>query len=187
MGDWVHQTLPEVLEILTTGQKRRLRIGGAMAAMATRAFHGARGIDSVALASEVLRPALDTGRTVTIDQSQLEALGGGDAKAATQAPFEKLFFLLPWNRREIRVQPSSGAEVSPRLAECASYERRHLFGLYSKFKYAIPNAPPTALDDANEREESMLQRVWATREVYQLMAPVPGDARAMQAGILPFC
>ena len=187
MRDWVPKYLPEVLEILTPGQKRRLRIGGAMAAMATRALQSAQSLDSVAMVSEVLRPALDTGRTVTIDQRQLEGLGGGDAKAVTQAPFDKLFLLIPSNRRDIRVQPSSGAEVSPRLAECASYERRHLFGLYSKFKYAIPNAPPTALDDAKEREESMLQRVLATKEVYQVLAPFPCDPRAMQAAIAPFC
>ena len=187
MRDWVPKYLPEVLEILTPGQKRRLRIGSAMAAMATRALQSARGIDSVAMVSEVLRPALDTGRTVTIDQSQLAALGGGDAKATTQAPFDKLFLLLPSDRRDVQVQPSSGAEASPRLAECASYERRHLFGLYSKFKYAIPSAPPTALDDAKEREESMLQRVLATKEVYQVLAPFPCDPRAMQAAIAPFC
>ena len=187
MRDWVPKYLPEVLEILTPGQKRRLRIGGAMAAMATRALQSARGIDSVAMVSEILRPALDTGRTVTIDQSQLEALGGGDAKAATQAPFDKLFLLLPSDRRDVQVQPSSGAEASRRLSECASYERRHLFGLYSKFKYAIPGAPPTALDDAKEREESMLQRVLATKEVYQVLAPFPCDPRAMQAAIAPFC
>ncbi|MCH8050467.1 MAG: hypothetical protein IIC86_00425 [Chloroflexi bacterium] len=190
MRDWVPRYLPEILDILTPGQKRRLRIGGAMAAMATRALQSARGIDPVAMASEVLRPALDTGRTVTIDQSQLERLGGGDAKsnsAATEAPFDKLFLLLPSNRRDVRVQPSSGAEVSARLAECASYERRHLFGLYSKFKYAIPNAPPTVLDDVKEREESMLRRILATKEVYQVLAPFPCDPRAMQAAIAPFC
>ena len=190
MRDWVLKYLPEVTEILTPGQKRRLRIGGAMTALATRALQSARSLDSVAMVSEVLRPALDSGRTVTIDQSQLAGLGGGDVKfdsAATQAPFDKLFLLLPSDRRDVQVQPSSGAEVSPRLAECASYERRHLFGLYSKFKYAIPSAPPTALDDAKEREESMLQRVLATKEVYQVLAPFPCDPRAMQAAIAPFC
>ena len=79
MRDWVPKYLPEVLEILTPGQKRRLRIGSAMAAMATRAFHGARGIYSVSMVSEILRPALDTGRTVTSEPTHREALRGGDA------------------------------------------------------------------------------------------------------------
>ncbi len=190
MRDWVPEYLPEVLEILTPGQKRRLRIGGAMAALATRALQSARGIDSASKVSEILRPALDTGRTVTIDQSQLARLGGRDVKldsAATQAPFDKLFLLLPSDRRDVQVQPSSGAEVAPRLAECASYERRHLFGLYSKFKYAIGNVPPTALDDVKEREEGMLRRILATKEVYQVLAPFPCDPRAMQAAIAPYC
>ena len=190
MRDWVPKYLPEILEILTPGQKRRLRIGGAMTALASRVLQSVRGSDSVAMVSEVLRPALDTGRTVTIDQSQLAGLTGRNVKsnsAATRAPFDKLFLLLPSNRQDIRVEPSTAAEVSPRLAECASYERRHLFGLYSKFKYAIPNAPPTALDDVKEREESMLQRVLATKEVYQVLAPFPCDPRAMRAAIAPFC
>ncbi len=190
MRDWVPKYLPEILEILTPGQKRRLRIGGAMTAMATRALQSARRFDSVAMFSDVLRPALDTGRTVTIDQSQLAGLGGRDVEldpAASQAPFDKLFLLLPSNRRDIEVIPSSAAEVSPRLAECASYERRHLFGLYSKFKYAIPNVPASALEGVKEREESMLRSVLATKEVYQVHAPFPCDPRAMRAAIAPFC
>jgi hypothetical protein len=79
--------------------------------------------------------------------------------------------------RDIACEPADPAWAVTRLARSAAYERRELFELLERRRYALPAAPAESLDDVVNREAALLERALAGAPVLEVRAPFPVDPR----------
>lgn len=184
---WVLEHLPDVAKNLTPLERWRLRIGALASALADGAERANR-IKTAGTVARIIRPALERGGRVTVTPSRLFRKEGDDSWSfSPSAPLDKLFFLITTNEKEISVRPASAADVVQRLVDCAQYERRHLLGLYTKFKYAFPDKRSAIIEEAREREASMLMKALASKEIFLVELPFPFDPLAAGEALNPFC
>ena len=113
--------------------------------------------------------------------------GPGQWRSMPSAPFESLFLLVTSNRDRIAVREADVDEVAGRLADCAAYERRALFGLYQRYKYAFPGRRNRLMEEAREAESRMLAKALESKRVFLVEAPFPFNPSALYRAIQPFC
>ncbi len=181
---WVLDRLPGLSENLTTAEQWRARAGSIAAALLVRA-RAKRGLKAVA---NFVGPAVNSSSRVSVPPSQLF----GHSKSfpvplSLSAPLRKIFFLVTGENREVSVRAAAPHDVAHRLVRCGEYERRGLLGLYTKFKYAIPDRASSVMDEVRERESAMLSRILESKEVFLVETAFPFDPMVVYAALKPFC
>jgi hypothetical protein len=182
--DWMIDLIPGLRQRVTRAERLRARAAGvASALLGTRSAVG-----RLPLVSEVKGLADLAGR-VSVTPSQL--MGTGDESSRWEqlksAPLSALFLLMTTNDRKISVRPSAAAEIAPRLADCAMYERRAFFGVYERFRYALPERRNALIEGAREMETSLLKSALASKSVFVVEVPFPFDPLALREAMAPYC
>jgi hypothetical protein len=179
--------LPALTQGLPPAHRWRVRAATVLAAAVDGA--GDSGITLARRLSKAVSPAVNLGTRASVTASQLFGHPEGHGRAgriSPSAPLAKLFLLMTSNRG-ISVSRAELDEVVSRLVDCAEYERRGLLGLYKRFRYAYPNTRSAAIEEAPERERSVLKKALGSKEVFLVEAPFPFDPEAIFNAISPHC
>ena len=165
---WVLPYLPTVAAGLPPRARARLGLAGVAGALArplrgraaTAATRAVALADRAALNPSELRAAFDQHD----DPARRLHLGATVVLTTVPGP-------------DIACEPADPAWAAARLARSAAYERRELFALLERRRYALPAAPAESLDDVVRREAALLERALARAPVLQVRAPFPVDPR----------
>jgi hypothetical protein len=180
---WMLEYLPALRQRLSVQDRWRSRVGSRVGALLSRSS-GLSAAGPAEGLTGLLQPAAGLVSRVSITPTQLTSAGERPSPAA---PLDRVFLILTSTASEISVRPASAAEVASRLADCAQYERRSLFSLYSRFRFAFPGRANSLIQEARERERDMLCEALQDKDVFQVEAPFPFNPVAFRAAVEPYC
>jgi hypothetical protein len=78
---------------------------------------------------------------------------------------------------EVSVRPAEPAWAAARLSQSAAYERRTLYELDARVRYASTQADPSPLLDVAAIEAEMLRKLLDGVQLLEVRAPFPTDPR----------
>lgn len=173
LWDWHLRQLPHVRERI--GRGNRLRVALL-----------ARGADA---ASGVRRPR-GLGRLARRALPLLERQLGADvppelvfAAAADGVPFDRLFLMVSHDAPEITVEDVDPVEVADRMEHSLQYERASLTAYYRKFRFAFPGVTSPVLEEADERERTLLRQIFEGKPAWAVGHPYPVSLEDLYAAM----
>ena len=90
--------------------------------------------------------------------SQLRAVYGDGDDPARRVPLGATAILTTVPGREVTCEPADPAWAAARLARSAAYERRELFAVLDRRRFAFPDEWNSALEEAVTSETLLLER-----------------------------
>jgi hypothetical protein len=148
----VARTARRPLPLLT---RRPTRAGTALEAQLDRAF---------TLASRL-----------SLRQTEVAAIYGSPEDAGRTPPLRTLAMLTTVSSDEVTVRPADVGWAAERLARTGAYERRTLYELDARVRYAEAAPGPSALATVRDRETERLRHLLEGVRVLEVMAPFPTD------------
>ena len=176
---WVLPYLPKLQAALPASARARLGLAGAAAAISRPLRAGPRTRRVGGLADRAVALAERAGLT----PSQLHAVYGGGEDPGRRLPLGATAVLTTVPGREVTCEPADPAWAAARLARSAAYERRELFALADRRRYAFPDAEASPLERAVASETRLLERALAAGSTFELRAPFPVDPRKPAAAL----
>ena len=85
--------------------------------------------------------------------------------------------------KTVACAPADPAWAAARLARSAAYERRELFALFERRRYALPDAAVVAMEATVSEEALVLEAALRRGRTLELRSPFPVDPRAVAAAI----
>jgi hypothetical protein len=170
---WVLAYLPTLAAALPPRARTRLR-AAAIAGAVSRPVRGRGG---------AAERAVGLADRAALSPSRLRAAYGDDADPARRVPLGVTALLTTVPGTSIACAPADPAWAAARLARSAAYERRELFALFERRRYALPHLSGVALDSAVTEETQALEAVLRRGRTLEVRAPFPVDPRAVAAAI----
>jgi hypothetical protein len=174
---WVLPYLPTLAAALPAPARRRMRVAALAAVAARPAQRGSR--RAAAVAGRALAMADRAGLT----PSEVRRAYGQDDDPARRVPLGATAVLTTVPGPGVSCAPADHEWAAARLARSAAYERRELFALFERRRYALPDAGGTALETAVAAEARLLQDGLRHERTLDVRAPFPTDPRAVAAAI----
>jgi hypothetical protein len=184
--DWVLEYLPRLKARLRYSDRARLRLARtARAAMplAARATAGPRG---AALEAQADR-ALTLASRLSLRQTEVAAVYGSPTDAFAGPRLTTLALLTTASGDRVSVRPAEGGWAAGRLARSAAYERRGLYELDARTRYAGAAHGPSPLLHVPAQEAELLRGVLDGVQVLEVRAPFPVDPRKVARALAPWC
>lgn len=184
--DWVLEYLPRLRTHVRYSDRARLRVARTARAalpLAARATAGPRG----AAAESQLDRALTLASRLSLPQSEVAAVYGSarDPFAAPALTTLALLTTVPGDR--VSVRPVEAGWAAHRLALSAAYERRALYELDARTRYAIGANAPSPLLQVPAQEAELLRGVLEGVQLLEVRAPFPSDPRKIADALAPCC
>ena len=179
---WVLKTLPRLRASLPGAARSRMVAAGAANA-ATRPLQrlGAAGrVSSRAVSAAEKMVALADRTSLTL--SQIAAAYGHTADPSETVPLRALALLTTTPGGEPEARPADPAWAAMRLAQTAAFERRDLFTLHDRARFAFPEWGD-AYQASVAEEEGRLREALAGVPVIEVRAPFPADPRRVAQAI----
>ena len=176
---WVLRYLPRLRSSLPALAAGQLAVGG-VAPAALRIVPGAlRG----SAARGLLHRFASLAERASLSPTELRAAYGDRALHPPHAPLRALALLttVPGGERA-QARPTDPGWAAERLARSAAFERRTLFALHERARYALPQRGDL-LTAAVDSERTLLERMLAGVPVIELRAPFPADPRPVAAAL----
>ena len=173
--DWVLEYLPELRAHLRASQRARLRA----ARMARRPLPllGRRPTRvGTALESQLDRAFTLVSR-LSLRQTEVAAVYGSSRDARRTPPLRTLAMLTTVSSDEVTVRPAEVGWTAARLAQTAAYERRTLYELDARARYAGADLGPSPLVGVADRETELLRNRLEGVQLLEVKAPFPTDPR----------
>jgi hypothetical protein len=174
--DWVLRYLPRLRAELRTSQRTRLRISRT----AHRALPLLARLETTPLAGVVesqLDRALTLAGRLSLRQTEVAAVYGSSQDATRTPPLTTLALLTTVPGDEVSVRPAEPAWTAARLARSAAFERRTLYELDARARYASAQLEPSPLLGVPEVEAELLRTVLDGVQLLEVRAPFPTDPR----------
>ncbi len=177
---WVLRYLPRLrssLPALATGQ---LAVGG-VAPGGLRLVPGALRDGP---AGALLHRFASLAERASLSPTELRAAYGDRGERPPHAPLRALVLLttVPGGERP-QAGPADPDWAAERLARSAAFERRSLFALNERARYALPQRGGDLLATAVDSERTLLARMLAGVPVIEVRAPFPTDPRPVAAAL----
>lgn len=188
VGDeWLHlrpdDTVTGIREPVRVWDWQLAQPGPARAAVGfgTRARIAAVGAvrDAAARSSPRLASALDRQCGVDVDGSRLSPLG----RPGDPVPLGPVVLVTSARRADIRVVPTTGADVAERMVASLAHERLPLRALADAHRFAFPGRPLPGLDGAADRERALLLDRLGERAAVEVLHPHPVDLARLGAAV----
>jgi hypothetical protein len=109
----------------------------------------------------------------------------GQAGVALEGPLDKVFFVASHASPDVTVAPMAGGEIAQRMVFSLQVERLPFFAYYLKFRFAFPAARNELIEQAEERQRTLLVRMLADKEAYALYHPYPVELPRLFDAIQP--
>ena len=180
---WMLSYAPRLRGSLPIAARVQLAAAAVAAALA-RPVRGRRpGSRIAAVLVEGVEHAVGLADRAALSPSQLRSAYGEPSDAVWKAPVGALALLTTVPEGQgIAVADADPAWAAARLAHAAAFERRGLFDLYERARYACPEhaSPRVESECADER---LLTTVLSTVRVLDVRAPFPADPRHVAEAI----
>lgn len=167
---WHLQSLPQYWSLVGQGDRARLHTLKFVTQTMDRAFANGAG-DSIAPLKLLKRAMPMVKQQMHVDvppqkifNRELGQLSGN---------LDKLFLVGSHESPEMTVTPITPAEVAQRMVFSLQEERQELMSFYHKFRFAFPASRNELLEQAEERQRTLLLRMLADKETYALYHPYP--------------
>lgn len=184
--DWVLDYLPRLRAHLRTSQRARLRASrtarGALPLLSTA---GSNPVTDAAEA-QLERVLTLTGR-LSLRQTEVAAIYGSRQGPTTTPPLVTLAMLTTVPGEEVTVREAEVGWTAQRLAQSAAYERRSLYELDARVRYATAQPDPSPLVSVAGREADLLRNVLAGVRLLEVRAPFPTDPRKVADALAQWC
>jgi hypothetical protein len=174
--DWVLAYLPRLRAQLRPAQRTRLRVSRtahrSLPLLARAATSPLAGV----VESQLARAFTLAGR-VSLRQTEVAAVYGTSHDPTRTPPLTTLAVLTTVSEDEVSVRPAEPAWAAARLSQSAAYERRTLYELDARVRYASTQADPSPLLDVAAIEAEMLRKLLDGVQLLEVRAPFPTDPR----------
>lgn len=179
LWDWHLAQLPRVREVLTVGDRLKLR---GIAAL--RRLHRAMP-DRIGR----LPPGRLFHRAMPILEDQLhvelppETLFGSVGDMSGR--LDRILFVVSAAGSETTLEPIDPLAVAERMLASLMYERRDLLALWQQARFARPGIRNEHIETFEERQRALLERILAGRVACVVTHPYPVDIRALFETVRP--
>jgi hypothetical protein len=182
--DWVLEYLPRLRAHLRASQRARLRVARTARRPLPLLTRRPTQIGS-ALESQLDR-AFTLASRLSLRQTEVGAIYGSAHDPGRTPPLRTLAMLTTVSTDEVAVRPAAAGWAAERLARSGAYERRTLYELDARVRYADANPGPSRLAAVRDRETERLRHLLDGVQILEVMAPFPTDPRRV-AGALAQC
>jgi hypothetical protein len=173
--DWVLEYLPRLRAHLRTSQRARLRVARAARRPLPLLTQQPSRVGT-ALASQLDR-AFTLATRLSLRQTEVGAIYGSSEDPRRTPPLRTLAMLTTVSTHEVTVRPAEARWAAERLALTGAYERRTLYELDARVRYADANPGPSRLAAVRDRETERLRDLLEGVQVLEVTAPFPTDPR----------
>lgn len=180
---WVLPYLPRLRAALPSAARAQLGLAG-VAARLSRPVRALRSRGRVGdLAGATAERVVALADRAALRPSQLIAAYGQGAGWRPRAKLQVLVLLATVPHAPPCARERDAAWAAPRLARTAAFERRSLFELHERARYAAPSRACLDAREAIDREERFLREALAGVTVLQVDAPFPTDPRRVAEAV----
>ena len=183
--DWVLEYLPRLRAHLRTSQRARLRVARAARRPLPLLTRRPSRVGT-ALESQLDRAFTLTSR-LSLRQTEVGAIYGSARDPLRTPPLKTLAMLTTVSAHEVTIRPAEPGWAAVRLARTGAYERRTLYELDARARYADARPGPSRLDDVCDRETERLGNLLEGVQVLEVMAPFPTDPRRVADALARYC
>ncbi|MGH2893405.1 MAG: hypothetical protein ACRDPM_09085 [Solirubrobacteraceae bacterium] len=120
-------------------------------------------------------------------QTEVAAIYGSPQDPGRTPPLKTLAMLTTVSTHEVTVRPAKAGWAAERLARTGAYERRTLYELDARLRYADSNPGPSPLATVRDRETERLRNLLEGVQVLEVMAPFPTDPRRVADALAQCC
>jgi hypothetical protein len=184
--DWVVDYLPRLRAHLRTSQRGRLRVSRtvrrALPLLARPAATPLAGI----VESQLDRALTLAGR-VSLREAEVADIYGSARDARRTPPLVTLAMLTTVSGDEVSVRPAEPGRTAARLTQSAAYERRTLYELDARVRYARAERGPSPLLRVPDLEAELLRNVLDGVQLLEVKAPFPTDPRRVADALAHWC
>jgi hypothetical protein len=184
--DWVVDYLPRLRAHLRVSQRTRLRASRtARRALPVVTRAGANPLVG-AVESQLDRVLTLTSR-VSLRQTEVSAVYGSSDGPPATPPLVTLAVLTTVPGDEVSICPAEVGWTAERLVQSAAYERRSLYELDARARYASAQPGPSPLLGVAGREADLLRNLLAGVRLLEVKAPFPTDPRKVADALAQWC
>jgi hypothetical protein len=184
--DWVLDYLPRLRAHLRTSQRTRLRVSRTTRrALPLLARPAATPLGAVVQSQ--LDRALTLASRVALRPTEVAAVYGSSQDPARTPPLMTLAMLTTQSRDEVSVRPAEPGWTAERLAKSSAYERRTLYELDARVRYASAEPGPSPLLAVPDLEAELLRGVLDGVRLLEVKAPFPTDPRKVADALAKWC
>jgi hypothetical protein len=176
---WVLPYLPKLRAGLPAEARARLGVAGA----AARLSGPIRRQPPTGRVGALAERAVALADRAALAPSRLHAVYGGGDDPGRRVPLGATAILTNVPGGEVTCEPADPAWAAVRLARSAAYERRGLFALFERRRFAFPGDQASPLEEAVATETRLLERALASGSTFELRAPFPVDPRTVAAAL----
>jgi hypothetical protein len=174
---WVLPYLPRLAAGLPRAARRRLRLASVAASVSAPVRRRPGRAGAMAELAVVVADRAE------LTPSELRTAYGQGDDPGRRLPLAATAVLTTVPDGDVACEPADPAWAAARLARSAAFERRELFGLLERRRYAFPNGRGSALDEAVATETRILERALAQGLTFQVRAPFPVDPSRIAAAV----
>lgn len=184
--DWVLEYLPRLRAHVAAAQRARLRTVRAARRSLPPLTRGATGPVGSLVGSGLDRALTLAGR-LSLRQTEVAAIYGSAHDPSRTPPLRTLVMLTTVSGNEVSVRPAQIDWVAERLARSAAYERRPLYELDARVRYASGAAGPSPLLAVADLEAEQLRDVLRGVQLLEIRAPFPTDPGRVADALAAWC
>jgi hypothetical protein len=184
--DWALDYLPLLRAHLRTSQRARLRVARAarhvlpLVARSTAA-------PMAAIVQSQLERALTLAGRASLRQTEVAAVYGSSYQRDRTPPLGTLAMLRTASDGAVSVRRADLEWTARRLVRSAAYERRALYELDARVRYASAQSGPSPLVGVPDLEVDVLRRVLERVQLLEVNAPFPTDPRRVADALARCC
>ena len=167
--DWHLQYLPKYRALVSRSERARHRaiklaqwLGWTMSQSRLRRTFPARVMNR-------LMPVLK--RQLFVDMHPVDLFG--DEAGASGVSLDKVFFVVSHESPDVTVCRMDPQEVARRMVFSLQYERQEFVSYYMKFRFAFPESANDLVEQAEETQRRMLERMLEKKDTYVVYHPYP--------------
>jgi len=176
---WALSYLPRLAVSLPRPARARMRVAAAAAAVSRPLRDRARPGRLGSLADQ----AVVLADRAALSPSQLRAAYGQVDEPARRLPLAAVALLTTVPPPEVTSEPADPVWAAARLARSAAFERRQLFAVLDRRRYAFPLDGESPVETAIAKERRVLESALEGRRVIEVRAPFPVDPNTVAAAV----
>jgi hypothetical protein len=183
--DWVLEYLPRLRAHLRASQRARLRVARTARRPLPLLTRRPTRVGT-ALESQLDR-AFTLASRLSLRQTEVGAIYGSPHDPRRTPPLKTLAMLTTVSTNEVTVLPAEAGWAAERLARTGAYERRTLYELDARVRYADAKPGPSRLAIVRDHETELLRNLLEGVQVLEVMAPFPTDPRRVADALAQCC
>jgi hypothetical protein len=184
--DWVVDYLPRLRAHLRISQRMRLRASRTTRRALPVLYRAGTNPVAGAVESQLDRVLTLTSR-VSLRQTEVAAVYGSSADSTATPRLVTLAMLTTVPGDEVSIRPAEVGWTAERLVQSAAYERRSLYELDARVRFASAQPGPSPLHRVAGLEADLLRHLLASVRLLEVRAPFPTDPRKVADALADFC